>query len=140
MAALPDGLAAVIEEDHSALNDFMRGNPGAEEADLFARRRRDLGEPDGSARSGMGRSCRDDSMKRPPPCGTPRHFRSNGSARVVTAGIAYTVEIEHYQGQQFAGSDEPHDFDLRVTMIFRREPVGWHRPAARRRDHDGATG
>jgi ketosteroid isomerase-like protein len=44
---------------------------------------------------------------------------------VVTADLAYTVEIEHYQGQQFAGSDERHDFDLRVTMIFRREPVGW---------------
>ena len=54
MAALPDGLAAVIEEDHSALNDFMRGNPGAEEADLLARRRRDFGEPAGSAPSGMG--------------------------------------------------------------------------------------
>jgi ketosteroid isomerase-like protein len=62
--------------------------------------------------------------KRPPPCGTPRHYRSNGSA-VVTADLAYTVEIEHYQGQQFAGSDERHDFDLRVTTIFRREPVGW---------------
>ena len=59
---------------------------------------------------------------------------------VVTADLAYTVEIEHYQGQQFAGSDERHDFDLRVTTIFRREPVGWHRPPARRRDHDGATG
>ena len=41
------------------------------------------------------------------------------------ADLAYTVEIEHYQGQQFAGSDERHDFDLRVTTIFRREPVGW---------------
>jgi hypothetical protein len=27
MTALPDGLAAVIEEDHSVLDDFMRGNP-----------------------------------------------------------------------------------------------------------------
>ena len=73
MTTLPDGLAAVIEEDHSALDDFMRGNP----------------EP---------------------------------KKRIYSRGDDATLAN---QGQQFAGSDERHDFDVRVPTIFTREPVGW---------------
>jgi hypothetical protein len=35
MTALPDGLAVLIEEDHSVLNDFMRGNPERAEISAF---------------------------------------------------------------------------------------------------------
>jgi hypothetical protein len=78
MTTLPDGLAAVIEEDHSALNDFMPGSPEPKKRVYSRGDDATLANPLGPpARD--GRPCRDCSVKRPPPCGTPRH--SNGSAR-----------------------------------------------------------
>jgi ketosteroid isomerase-like protein len=52
---------------------------------------------------------------------------------VVTADLAYTVAIKHYQGQQFAGSDERHDFDIRVRTIFRKR-TRWLRIVHRHAD------
>jgi hypothetical protein len=53
---------------------------------------------------------------------------------VVTADLANTVKIEHYQGQQFAGST------LRDDDLQKRTRCLAHRPPSRRQDHDGATG
>lgn len=124
MTTLPDGLAAAIEEDHAALNDFMRGDPEPKKR-IYSR------EDDATLANPLG----------PPALGwaavsrrldeASATLRDAGSlsfeqvSAVITGDLAYTVEIEHYQGQQFAGSDERRDLDLRVTTIFRREPVGW---------------
>jgi ketosteroid isomerase-like protein len=45
-------------------------------------------------------------------------------SRVVTADLAYLVEIERFSAK-VGGRDEPSSGSLRVTMIFRRESDGW---------------
>jgi ketosteroid isomerase-like protein len=44
--------------------------------------------------------------------------------RTVTAEIAYIVRIEHFR---YRTPDKPEELtqDLRVTVVFRREPEGW---------------
>jgi ketosteroid isomerase-like protein len=44
--------------------------------------------------------------------------------RTVTADLAYIVRIEHFR---FRAPDKPEELtqDLRVTVVFRREPEGW---------------
>jgi hypothetical protein len=49
-----NGLAAVIEEDHSALNDFMRGNPEPKKRIYSRGDDATLANPKGPPRSGMG--------------------------------------------------------------------------------------
>ena len=80
MTALADGLAAVIEEDHSVLNDFMRGNPEPKKRIYSRVDDATLANPLGPPARGWAAVSRR-LNERPPPCGTPRHFRSNGSAR-----------------------------------------------------------
>jgi ketosteroid isomerase-like protein len=45
-------------------------------------------------------------------------------SRVVTADLAYLVEIERFSAK-VGGRDELSSGSLRVTMIFRRESDGW---------------
>jgi hypothetical protein len=135
----PNSLAAVIEEDHLALNDFMRGNPEpkkriysrGDDATLANRWVRPLG---------VGRPCRDDSMKRPPPCGTPRHSRSNGSAR----SSPQTSQTQWKSRTTRANSSPVLMSATTSTFACRRssEENHWlaHRPPTRRRVHGGATG
>ena len=124
MTTLPDGLAAVIEEDHSVLNDFMRAIPSRRSGSTRAETTR----PWRTRRVRPARGWAAVSRRLSEASATLRDAMSLSFERVsavVITDLAYTVEIEHYQGQQFAGSDERHDFDLRVRTIFRREPVGW---------------
>ena len=124
MIALPDGLAAAIEEDHAALHEFMRGNPEPKKR-IYSR------EDDATLANPLGPPARgwaDLSRRLDEASAILRDAASlsfEQVSAVITRDLAYTVEIEHYQGQQFAGSDQRHDVDLRVTTIFRRESMGW---------------
>jgi ketosteroid isomerase-like protein len=44
--------------------------------------------------------------------------------QLVTADLAYTVEIERYKAK-VSGRTEPSELALRVTCIYRREGDGW---------------
>ena len=135
MTALPDGLAAVIEEDHSALNDFMRGNPEPKKR-IYSR------GDDATLANLLGppaRGCAAVSRRLNEASATLRDATSLSFERVsavVTADLAYTVEIEHYPGQQFAGSDERHDFELRVRRSSEENPLAG---ASSTRHADGIT-
>jgi ketosteroid isomerase-like protein len=124
MTALTDGLAAAIEEDHAALHEFMRGNPEPKKP-IYSR------EDDATLAKSLGSPARgwaDLSRRLDEASAILRDAASlsfEQVSAVINRDLAYTLEIEHYHGQQFAGSDQGHNVDLRVTTIFRRESMGW---------------
>jgi ketosteroid isomerase-like protein len=124
MTKVPHDLAAVIERDHAALHDFMRGNPEPKKSVYSREDDATLANPLGPpARGWAAVSKRLDEASATLQDATSLSFTRVST--VATVDLAYTVEIEHYQGQQFTGSEERHDFDLRVTTIFRNESAGW---------------
>jgi ketosteroid isomerase-like protein len=120
----PTDLREVIDQDHLALEAFMRGDP--EPKKLLYSRGDDatLSNPFGPPALGW------EAIERTldAASGALREGQSLRFERVsafATAELAYTVEIERYSGVKLGGADERVDHALRVTTIFRLEPDGW---------------
>jgi ketosteroid isomerase-like protein len=121
--ALTD-LGEVIDQDHLALEAFMRGDPGPKKR-LYSRGDdATLANPFGPPALGWKAIERTLDAA----AGTLREGESLRFERVsafATDELAYTVEIERYSGVKLGGTDERVDHALRVTTIFRLEPDGW---------------
>ena len=123
MASADNEFAAFLPKYDEAIREFARGRP-EKVKDLWSR------GPDVTLVGGFG--------------GTVHHGWDDVSARqdwassqyidgavameeitrTVKADIAYIVRIEHFR---FRTRDKPEELtqDLRVTVVFRREPKGW---------------
>src|SRR5215203_1484364 len=116
-------LAQAIEQNHRALDAFVRGDPEPLKA-LYSRR---------------------DDVTVANPFGPPAHGWSDVSATldraakvyrngeivgfenvstVITSDLAYTVEVESYRAR-VGGAEQLVSVSLRVTTIFRREDGIW---------------
>lgn len=120
----PTDLDEVIDQDHLALEAFMRGDPEPKKRVFSHRDDATLANPFGPPALGWTAIERTlDAAS-----STLREGQSLQFERVsafATAELAYTVEIERYGGVKLGGADERVDHALRVTTIFRREPDGW---------------
>jgi ketosteroid isomerase-like protein len=127
VAATPSETAeldGLIAQDRLALEAFMRGDPEPKKR-LYSRGDdATLSNPFGPpARGWEGIERTLDKAS-----AALREGESVAFERVsafATAELAYTVEIERYNGVKIGGADERVDHALRVTTIFRLEPDGW---------------
>jgi ketosteroid isomerase-like protein len=116
-------LAQVIEQDHRALDLFVRGD-AQPLSELFSRRDDvTVANPFGPAARGWKHVA--ETMER------AASYYSDGEAtgfervsEYATADLAYIVEVERYQAK-VGGADEIAPFALRVTTVFRREDDEW---------------
>ena len=116
-------LASVIDEDHRALDAFLKGD--AEPLAALFSRRDDvtLANPFGPAVRGWTEVY--ETMRRA--ASNYRDGEATGFesiSRMESEELAYTVEVERFRSK-VGGADELVPFALRVTTIFRREDDGW---------------
>jgi ketosteroid isomerase-like protein len=116
-------LAQVIEQQHRALDAFVKGDAGPL-SELFSRRDDvTVANPFGPAARGWKQAA--ETMERA--ASYYRGGEATGFERVseyATADLAYIVEVERFQAN-VGGADELAPFSLRVTTIFRREDDAW---------------
>src|SRR5215204_5828124 len=122
MAALAD-VDELIEHYHLTLGEFMKGN--SEPAKRLWSHREDasLTNPQGSAARGWDEVA--EAMEHA--ASTRRDGKFVGYetvAKVVTADLAYVVEVEYLEAKVHGGQ-EITPYALRVTMIFRPEEGVW---------------
>ena len=118
----PD-LDQFVDQYHSALDEFFRGNP--EPAKLLYSHREDanLANPFGPVAIGWPRVA--ETMER-----AASNYRDGGAtgfetlATYVTPDLAYLVEVERFEAK-IGGSQETASGALRVTSIIRPENGGW---------------
>jgi ketosteroid isomerase-like protein len=116
-------LDATIEQMHSALNEFVTGDPEPLKSMYSRRDDVTLANPFGPAVSGWQRAA--ETMERA--AANYRDGRATGFetiAKNVTNDLSYTVEVERYV-IKVAGSEELVEVALRVTSIFRPEEGVW---------------
>ena len=118
----PD-LTKFIEQDHSALDAFVKGNPKPLK-DLYSRRDDVIiANPFGPPAKGWEKAAA--TMER-----AATHYRdgeATGFERIAgyaTADLGYIIEIERFRSK-VGGGDQLVPIALRVTTIFRREDDGW---------------
>ena len=120
---MTEDLDELIERYHSALGEFMTGNP--QPAVAFFSRRDDitLANPFGPVARGPNQV----KLAAERAAMNYRGGRAIGFepfAKCVTPDLAYLVEVERYEAKVGSRSDlKP--LALRVTSIFRRETDGW---------------
>jgi len=119
-----EDLARVIEQDHAALKAFMGGDPEPKKR-LYSRGNdATLANPLGPAVRGWEAiSRRLDEASATLRGGDSLDFERVSA--VSSADLAYVIDIERYHGVNVEGAEEPREFSLRVTTIFRREAEGW---------------
>jgi ketosteroid isomerase-like protein len=118
----PD-LDQFVDQYHSALDEFFRGNP--EPAKLLYSHREDasLANPFGPVAIGWSRVA--ETMER-----AASNYRDGGAtgfetlATYVTPELAYLVEVERFEAK-IGGNQETASGALRVTSIIRPEDGGW---------------
>jgi ketosteroid isomerase-like protein len=118
----PD-LDQFVDQYHSALDEFFRGNP--EPAKLLYSHREDasLANPFGPVAVGWSRVV--ETMER-----AASNYRDGGAtgfetlAAYVTPDLAYLVEVERFEAK-IGGNKETASGALRVTSIIRPEDGGW---------------
>jgi len=118
----PD-LDQFVDQYHSALDEFFRGNP--EPAKLLYSHREDasLANPFGPVAIGWSRVA--ETMER-----AASNYRDGGAtgfetlATYVTPELAYLVEVERFEAK-IGGNQETASGALRVTSIIRPENGGW---------------
>jgi ketosteroid isomerase-like protein len=121
---LPPDLERVIEQDHLALQAFMRGDPEPKKA-LYSRADdATLANPYGPPAVGWN-AISDRLEEAAAVLRDGRSIEFQRVSAVASEALAFTVDIERYGAVRIGGSDEAADFDLRVTTVFRRESVGW---------------
>lgn len=116
-------LAAVMEQDHQALDAFVRGDPEPKKR-LYSRGDdATLANPLGPPVRGWAQIAAALEYAAAQLCdGTPHTFER--ISEYQTADLAYIVEIERCQ-TKIVGTDEAVLASLRVTTIFRHEADGW---------------
>jgi ketosteroid isomerase-like protein len=120
---MTDDLDQLIERYHSALNEFMTGNPQPAVAFFSQRDDITLANPFGPVARGPNQvklaaeraamNYRD---------GRAISFES--FAKCVTHDLGYLVEVERYEAK-VGDRDDLTPLSLRVTSIFSREADGW---------------
>jgi ketosteroid isomerase-like protein len=118
----PD-LDQFVDQYHSALDEFFRGNP--EPTKLLYSHREDasLANPFGPVAIGWSRVA--ETMER-----AASNYRDGGAtgfetlATYVTPELAYLVEVERFEAK-IGGNQETASGALRVTSIIRPEDGGW---------------
>ena len=112
-----------VDQYHSALDEFFRGNP--EPVKLLYSHREDasLANPFGPVAVGWSRVA--ETIER-----AASNYRDGGTtgfetlATYVTPDLAYLVEVERFEAK-IGGSQETASGALRVTSIIRPEDGGW---------------
>jgi ketosteroid isomerase-like protein len=120
---LASDLTKFIEQDHLALDAFVKGDP--EPLKNLYSRRDDvvIANPFGPPAKGWEKAA--ETMDR-----AATNFRdgeASGFERVIeyaTADLGYILEIERFRSKM-GGGDKLVPFALRVTTIFRREEGAW---------------
>jgi ketosteroid isomerase-like protein len=118
-----DRLDQVIDRYHVALDAFFRGDPGPGKATFSHRDDVSLANPFGPPAVGWRQVA--ETMAR-----AAANYRDGGATgferltAYATPGLAYIVEIEHYE-TKVGGSDDISRVALRVTTILRPEDAGW---------------
>jgi ketosteroid isomerase-like protein len=120
---LASDLTKFIEQDHLALDAFVKGDP--EPLKNLYSRRDDvvIANPFGPPAKGWEKAA--ETMDR-----AATNFRdgeASGFERVIeyaTADLGYILEIERFRSK-IGGGDKLVPFALRVTTIFRREEGAW---------------
>lgn len=116
-------LAQLVRDSHSAVDEFVRGNPEPLK-DLYSRRDDVIiANPFGPPAKGWEQAAATmDSAA--------TNFREGeaiGFDQIVHYGtddLAYTLEIENFRAK-LGGADEMTEFSLRVTTIYRKEDGRW---------------
>lgn len=116
-------LAQVIEQDHRALDAFVKGD--AEPLKKLFSRRDDvtLANPYGPPAHGWNDVA--ETLER-----AASYYREGEATRFehisefATGDLAYIVEVERHRSK-IGGADDILPFSLRVTTIFRREDEEW---------------
>ena len=116
-------LTAFIEQDHLALDSFVKGDP--EPLKNLYSRRDDviIANPFGPPAKGWEKAA--ETMERA--ATSYRDGEATGFERIseyATADLGYIIEIERYRSK-VGGVDKPVPIALRVTTIFRREEGAW---------------
>jgi hypothetical protein len=110
---LPSDLAKIIEQDHQALDAFVKGDPEPLK-DLYSRRDDVIiANPFGPPRPWNGL---------PPITGEATGFER--ISEYTTADLGYIIEVERFRSK-VGGGDKLVAIALRVTTIFRREEGAW---------------
>jgi len=120
---LASDLTKFIEQDHLALDAFVKGDP--EPLKNLYSRRDDvvIANPFGPPAKGLEKAA--ETMDR-----AATNFRdgeATGFQRIseyATADLGYVIEIERFRSK-IGGGDKLVPFALRVTTIFRREEGAW---------------
>jgi ketosteroid isomerase-like protein len=121
--AAADDVDELIEQYHSALDQFMKGNPESVQGLFSHREDASLANPQGPAVHGWEQVA--EAMERA--ASTRRDGRFVGFetvAKYVTPEIVYVVEVEQLEAKVYGGEDITR-YALRVTMIFRPEDGVW---------------
>ena len=113
----------VVDQNHAAVDEFVRGNNKPLEQ-LYSRRDDvTLGNPFGPFARGFEEVAK--TMER-----AASYFRDGKAigfdlvAKEVTSDLAFTVEVERFSSK-IGGSEDQTPVSLRVTSIFRNEDDGW---------------
>lgn len=120
---MTEDLDQLIERYHSALSEFMTGNP--QPAIAFFSRRHDI-----TLANPFGPIARGSSQVKAAAERAAMNYRGGRAvsfepfAKCVTHDLAYLVEVERYEAK-VGGRDLLTPFALRVTSIFGREADGW---------------
>jgi ketosteroid isomerase-like protein len=121
--AEPQGLAAVIEESHRAVDAFMRGDPAPLQALFSQRGDVCLANPFGPAQRGWPQVR--DTMARA--AANYRDGRALGIERIaeyLSPELSCIHELERFEAK-VGGSEETTQFALRCTSVFRLEDGRW---------------
>ena len=120
---MTDDLDQLIERYHSALNEFMTGNP--QPAVAFFSRRDDI-----TLANPFGPVARGPNQVKLAAERAAMNYRGGRAisfesfAKYVTHDLSYLVEVERYEAK-VGGRDDLTPLALRVTSIFSREADGW---------------
>lgn len=123
VSAGSEGLDALLQEYHQALDAFFRGDSGPVKPCFSRREDVTLANPFGPARRGWNEV--EETMDR-----AAANYAEGGAlgfeevSRFITPELGYIVEVERYQAK-VAGSAEVTEVSLRCTTIFYREQDGW---------------
>jgi ketosteroid isomerase-like protein len=120
---LKSDLAQVMEQDHRALDAFVKGD--AEPKKKLSSRRDDVTLANPYGPTALGWNQVEEALER-----AASHYRDGEAtaferiSEYATADLAYIIEVERYRSK-VGGADETAPFSLRVTTIFRREDGEW---------------
>lgn len=118
-----DDLDKVTDRYHVALDAFFRGDPEPTKAAYSHQDDVSLANPFGPPALGWGQVA--ETMAR-----AAAHYRDGGAtgferlAAYATPGLAYIVELEHYE-TKVGGRDDLSRVALRVTTVLRPEDGTW---------------